>query len=210
MAQVIALDPLAVFEQFLQHMRVAGAQRTQPRAPARESAPEGTPRAMPAISEDSGWDDKTKSRPDVAREYAQRSAQRVHHDQSIIVEDDLAMTQPMQSQAPELPARGELRGDRFCDEMLVLIKYGHSQQVPREIDRWVRAYPDDLEGQLRIAEFELQRVDANIGVERLFYVAQRSMERGAVDLLRRAMDRLAVCAAQDTRYVVLRQRLGLR
>ena len=222
-----ANDPLEVFEAFLHYMRNPPARNAQPRTSAPTPSPndENTGRsaavAAPApppvqaassivVEDPSVWDEPTKSRPDVTRDFL-RQAGRKEPEQSIIVDDDLSMTQPMQSQAPELPARtAESRGERFCDEMMVLIKYGHAQQVPREIERWVRTYPDDLDGATRIAEFEMQRVDAAQGLDRLFAVANRALERGAVEHLRRAMDRLQVIAVGDMRLTALRGRLGLR
>ncbi len=224
MTTVLPNDPLEVFDAFLQYMRNPPARNATARGnatPATET-PEPTgrssaiapPPAQPTssilVQDPSVWDEPTKSRPDVTRQFVQQTA-RKEPEQSIIVDDDLSMTQPMQSAAPELsPRAAESRGERFCDEMMVLIKYGHAQQVPREIERWVRTYPDDLEGAIRIAEFEMQRVDAAQGLDRLFAVANRAIERGAVEYLRRSLDRLQVIAAQDMRLAALRARLGLR
>lgn len=224
-SSVVPADPIAVFDAFLQFMRAAGVrggvkpekivtverpaerppeERTG-RGPAVQSVQVGS-----AVDDLSLWDEPTKSRPDVVREYQQKTARKVEHVESIIVEDDLSMTQPMVTAAPEMAPRGESRVERFSDEMLVLIKYGHTQQVPREIERWVKTYPDDLDGALRLAEFEMLRVDASTGLDRLFTVAHRSAERGAVEHLRRAMDRLQVVAPNDLRFTALRSRLGLR
>lgn len=217
-------DPLEVFDAFLHYMRNpparpgaqrptsagAGASGAAPPAEVPEPTRSG-PVIIPAaaVDDSSVWDEPTKSRPDVTREFLQKSS-RKEPEQSIIVDDDLSMTQPIQSAAPEVPRTPDSRGERFCDEMLVLIKYGHSQQVPREIERWTRTYPDDLDGTIRIAEFELARVDAATGLDRMFFVANRALERGAVEHLRRAMDRLQILAQHDMRLTALRGRLGLR
>jgi hypothetical protein len=220
---VLPNDPLEVFEAFLQYMRNPPARNAPGRAqPATETSeptgrqsavappPPVQPTSSIVVEDPSVWDEPTKSRPDVTRQFIQQSA-RKEPEQSIIVDDDLSMTKPMQSAAPEVaPRAAETRGERFCDEMMVLIKYGHAQQVPREIERWVRTYPDDLDGAIRIAEFEMQRVDASQGLDRLFYVANRALERGAVEYLRRSLDRLQVLAAHDMRLTALRSRLGLR
>ncbi len=222
MTTVVPTEPLEVFEAFLRFMRTAPVSRAAAAAPARapstaqpEPPEERTTRAPQASSsvvldDPSAWDEPTKSRPDVARELARQTARKPEPEQSIIVDDDLSMTQPIQSAAPEVVRAGESRGERFCDEMLVLIKYGHAQQVPREIERWVRAYPDDFDAAMRIAELEMQRVDASVGLDRLFAVANRAVERGAVEYLRRSLDRLQTIAPQDMRLSALRARLGLR
>ncbi|MBL8681457.1 MAG: hypothetical protein JNK05_19985 [Myxococcales bacterium] len=214
-------DPLEVFEAFLHYMRNPPARPGAARptgsataSPAPADVPEPTrsgPVIIPAsVADDqSVWDEPTKSRPDVTREFIQKSA-RKEPEQSIIVDDDLSMTQPIQSTAPEVARGPDTRGERFCDEMMVLIKYGHAQQVPREIERWVRTYPDDLDGAIRIAEFEMARVDASTGLDRLFATANRAVERGAVEYLRRSIDRLQLLAPQDMRLTALRSRLGLR
>lgn len=216
MSVAIPSDPLEVFEAFLTYMRSAPS-RPSPARPAPTPASE-TPEPSGRISavapasaqeDQSVWDEPTKSRPDVTREFVQRTA-RKEPEQSIIVDDELSMTQPIQSAAPEVQRTGETRGERFCDEMMVLIKYGHAQQVPREIERWVRTYPDDLDGALRIAEFEMLRIDASAGLDRLFFAANRALERGAVEHLRRALDRLQLLAPGDMRLAALRARLGLR
>ncbi len=213
------LDPNEVFDAFLVFMRAAGV-KGGPRPEKLVSVdrvPEERTGRGPAVgnsaaaSDDlSVWDEPTKSRPDVVREYQQKTSRKVEHVESIIVEDEMSMTQPMVSAAPEVTSRGESRVDRFSDEMVVLMKYGHTQQVPREIERWLKTYPDDLDSGLRIAEFEMIRVDAASGLDRLFTIAHRSAERGAVEILRRAMDRLQVVAPNDLRFTALRSRLGLR
>ncbi len=213
-------DPLEMFEAFLQYMRSGSAPRpSAPRAPT--TAPEEPPeerttkitQAVPGYvgpDDPSAWDEPTRSRPDVARELARQTARKVEPEQSIIVDDDLSMTQPVQPSGPDLSRVVESRSERFCEEMLVLIKYGHAGQVPREIERWVKAFPDEIEGLMRISEFEMQRVDGSVGLDRLFAVANRALERGAVEHLRRALERLQAIAAGDMRLAALRARLGLR
>jgi hypothetical protein len=218
---VLPNDPLEVFEAFLQYMRNPPARSASARAqPATETSeptgrrtavapPQAQPTASILVDSQSVWDEPTKSRPDVTRPFGQQTA-RKEPEQSIIVEDP-AMTEPTRSAAPEVASRvGESPSERFCDEMMVLIKYGHAKQVPQEIERWIRTYPDDLEGAMRIAEFEMQRIDATQGLDRLFQVAHRALAKGAVECLRRALDRLQVLAPNDMRLAALHSRLGLR
>jgi hypothetical protein len=207
-----------VFDAFLEFMRAAGVRtnaKPEKIVTVERSHEERTgrgPAVQSAAAQDdlSVWDEPTKSRPDVVREYQQKTSRKPEHMESIIVEDDLSMTQPMVTGGPDVAPRGESRVERFCEEMVVLMKYGHTQQVPREIERWLKTYPDDLDAGLRVAEFEMLRVDASSGLDRLFAIAHRSAERGAIEFLRRAMDRLQIVAPNDLRFTALRSRLGLR
>ena len=124
------LDPNEVFDAFLVFMRAAGV-KGGPRPEKLVSVdrvPEERTGRGPAVgnsaaaSDDlSVWDEPTKSRPDVVREYQQKTSRKVEHVESIIVEDEMSMTQPMVSAASRqyvAPACGHGRADASALQIL--------------------------------------------------------------------------------------------
>jgi hypothetical protein len=51
--------------------------------------------------------------------------------------------------APEVPAAPSV--EEFAGEMVVLVKYGHAAQAVGEIDRWVKARPEDANALATVA-----------------------------------------------------------
>ncbi|MEI8259058.1 MAG: hypothetical protein WCJ30_25600, partial [Deltaproteobacteria bacterium] len=170
---------------------------------------------------DAMWNEPTRERPDVVRELRAQPppAEPVAYhrlpppssvvEHSIIV-DDVALTEPLH--ADDLrTVRGEnARVDGFLSEMTVLIKYGHAAQVPREIERWMRSNGDDLAAHLRVAEFERTRVDAAGGLDRLFWIASRALDRGDRAVASRVLAIVMRDAPGDMRRAALEDRVGGR
>ncbi len=168
---------------------------------------------------DAMWNEKTRERPDVVRElrtqpppaepaaYHRMAPPPAVPENSIIV-DDVALTEPLH--VDELRSlRGETaRVDLFLSEMTVLIKYGHAAQIPREIERWMRSNGDDLAAHLRVAEFERTRVDAAGGLDRLFWIASRALDRGDRAIASRVLAVVVRDAPGDLRRPALEDRVG--
>lgn len=170
------------------------------------------------------WDEPTRERPDVVRELRERLPEEPaparrrdplrdgFPQATIIVDEDAMMTVPDlgQAAAPAMRVGGESRAEQFVGEMTVLIKYGHAEQVPRELDRWMRTYPDDLAAHVKLAEFWATRVDGSTGLDRLFNIASRALDRGELSVARRVLDHVRREAANDLRVVALQDRVGRR
>jgi hypothetical protein len=102
----------------------------------------------------------------------------------------------------------EARIETFATELVVLIKYGHAEQVPHEIERWIRTFPDALATHLRLAEFECERVDATSGVDRVFAIASRALDVGDRALAQRGLEIVDREAPEDARRAALKGRIG--
>jgi hypothetical protein len=186
--------------------------------PTRETRiPSALAASLRPLPDDGIWNEPTRERPDVVEEMRARMPSSGHTsarppappvvaERSIIVDEDIALTEP-RSGTGEPRVAGESRADHFVSEMLVLIKYGHAEQVPREIDLWLKAYPDDLAGQLRVVEFLASRVDASEGLERLFTLAARALERREGQLARQVLEYVSREAPGDLRVRALRERV---
>lgn len=167
------------------------------------------------------WDEPTRERLDVVREFLSappppepasytRIPSPVQHENSIIVDDDIALTEPVAGDELRALRSEANRIETFLSEMTVLIKYGHASQVPREIERWVRANPEDLSSQLRLAEFERSRIDATQGLDRLFWLASRALDRGDRGIALRILEVVQREAPNDLRRAALQDRVGVR
>ncbi len=215
---VSAITPdraLTIFEAFLRHARgleepdappspaeldnevthVAPAP-TRPAKPVAQAAPTPAPPA---------WDDHTEEshRPSPAAVPEERTDLSVKlppapaHlvvEQSIIIDDD-SLTSPEMSRAealgvaPSIAAHAQNALDTLLQEMAVLVKYGHSSQAAQELELWATSHPDDLTGHLRVAEFEMARVDRELALQRYGTLVSLFLDRGdtrsADDVLRR-------------------------
>jgi hypothetical protein len=175
----------------------------------------------PLPTNGSPWEETTRERPDVVREMVAMAfpeAPAPHEEQSIIVEDD-TLTQPEFGNdfvvAPTEPGRSPVTGhpgpmpvEQFVQEMSVLIKYGHAGQAAAETDRWIAAHPDDLSAHLKIADFELARLDREGAINRFIFLATRLLERGDATQARDVVRKLRQSAPEDLRVGALANRLG--
>lgn len=216
---VSAITPdraLTIFEAFLRHARgvdqpdappspaeldnevthVAPAP-TRPAKPVAQAAPTPAPPA---------WDDHTEEshRPSPAAVPEERTDLSVKlppapaHlvvEQSIIIDDD-SLTSPEMHRDGALAEGLGLRMpdprealDTLLSEMAVLVKYGHAAQAITELDLWSASHVDDLHGQMRVAEFEMARIDRERALQRygtlIGLFLARSDRRSADDVLRR-------------------------
>jgi len=133
-------------------------------------------------------DDDTLTDPEFGPDPAQRVAQ--------FLREPVALAPPMSV-------------DQFVLEMAILIKYGHTEQAAAEAERWIAAHPDDLSAHLKIAEFELQRLDRDMAISRFIGLVSRLVERGdqheALDVVRRLRSR----HPDDRRVGALASRVGV-
>ena len=230
----VADRALSLFDAFLRHAR-AGAARAAPVAPSpltvvRPEPDENTRvAAMPARSPmESTWDDPTgeKAVPTVmqpaplepATDVSVRlpSEQHAHAmEQSIIIDDD-SLTQPEMPReaatAAPLPAAGypavsEL--DTLLLEAAVLVKYSHTPSAAQALEHWSLTHPDDLQGQLRVAEFEMARVDREVALRRYGTLVSLFLDRGDLRSAGDVMRRLRRDLPGDARVTAIAQWNGL-
>ena len=189
--------------------------------PTRQSRLPEAMAASTAPNSDAMWDEPTRERPDVVREMRSqppppdpvsfhRIPVAVAPENSIIIDDDMSTTEPVASDDLRAVRTDATRIDTFVTEMTVLIKYGHAGDVPREIERWLRGNPDDLNSQVRIAEFERTRIDASVGLDRLFWIASRALDRGDREVAARVLEIVTREAYGDLRRSALQDRVGAR
>ena len=207
---------LAVFESFLRHAR-GGSEpvTTRPSAnkdPASDALDSEVTRvvrapAQPAVKTDlPTWDDQTEEsagpsatapteeRTDLSVKLPPAPQHSSHEERSIIIDDD-SLTSPEMSRAEtfgvgsSLAAHAQNALDTLLQEMAVLVKYGHSSQAAQELELWASSHPDDLAGHLRVAEFEMSRVDRELALRRYGTLVSLFLDRGdtraADDVLRR-------------------------
>ncbi len=206
---------LNIFEAFLRHAR-GGAEIPTPRAQAVDDPP---PESLDAEitrvvqaptrpqSELPSWDDRTeesvgpsKSSPEERTDLtvnlppAPQQASSPHEERSIIIDDD-SLTSPEMSRegalgvGPSIAAMAQNALDTLLQEMAVLVKYGHAAQAAQELELWATSHPDDLSGHLRVAEFEMARVDRELALQRYGTLVSLFLDRGdarsADDVIRR-------------------------
>ncbi len=194
--------------------------------------------ASPLPAHGSLWDEPTAERPDVSLELAASPEAQPDTDvaltlpesppkpparlrrveeRSIIVDDDTLTDPEFGQEAVQRVAQflrepaalsAPMSVDQFVLEMAILIKYGHTEQAAAEAERWIAAHPDDLSAHLKIAEFELQRLDRDLAINRFIGLVSRLVERGdqheALDVVRRLRSR----HPDDRRVGALASRVG--
>lgn len=100
------------------------------------------------------------------------------------------------------------RAEIFMREMLVLDKYGHRAQVPKEIDTFLRQSPEDLILRFRLADFAAARVNLQLALELFYTLASRAIEQGDIPLAREVLDRVELLSPRDLGVMALRDRLA--
>lgn len=203
---------LRLFEEFLRHAR---GDEVEASSPAARSEPDvldaevtrvvHAPVRPPVVTELPSWDDRTEeSAGPAARAPEERTDLTVnlppapppspYEERSIIIDDD-SLTAPEMSRDEALGvgaavvaiAQGAL--DTLLQEMAVLVKYGHAQQAAQELELWAAAHPDDLAAHMRVAEFEMARVDRELALQRYGTLVSLFLDRGdarsAEDVIRR-------------------------
>lgn len=112
--------------------------------------PAADPRVEQAsiIIEDDSLTEPEFRREDVLRAMAEHARPRVEEVTAPVVASPPAVRAappppPQPSPPPPPPPTPSVTVEEFSGEMLVLVKYGHAAQAVAEIDRWVRARPED-------------------------------------------------------------------
>ena len=100
------------------------------------------------------------------------------------------------SEDGEMPPR-EL--ERLMDDMAVLIRYGHGDEVIARFEQLQREYPRDLLLLRRIAEFHLEQGQEEPAVECLFRLARQLFERRNVVGMRAALEQVLVLRPDEPR-----------
>jgi hypothetical protein len=100
------------------------------------------------IIEDDSLTEPEFRREDVLRAMAEHARPRVEEVPAPVVAPPPAVRvapppPPQPSPPPPPPPTPSVSVEEFSGEMLVLAKYGHAAQAVAEIDRWVRARPED-------------------------------------------------------------------
>jgi hypothetical protein len=214
-------------------LRPVAAPPAAPPPPAAREEPDETTRvvAMPVRSPmESTWDDQTEEKPpspalreamgdDPATDVSVHLPEVQPHahamEQSVIIDDD-SLTQPQMEReaaagdplpAAAYPAVNEL--DALLVEMAVLVKYGHAPTAAQELERWTLTWPDDLHGQLRVAEFEMARVDREVALRRYGTLVSLFLDRGDLRSAGDVMRRLRRDMPGDARVAAIAQWNGL-
>ena len=188
-------------------------------------APERPRTSLPAA--EPSWDDRTEEngRPsaaeseegptDVAVSLPPGGRHAHAMEESIIIEDD-SLTQPEMGRDPVVAASslaayvataGEL--DLLLSEMAVLVKYGHGPQAGETLNAWAHAHGDDLQAQLRVAEFEMARVDREMALRRYGTLVSLFLDRGDLRSAGDVMRRLRRDMPDDPRVAAIAQWNGL-
>ncbi|MEM9067486.1 MAG: tetratricopeptide repeat protein [Myxococcota bacterium] len=108
---------------------------------------------------------------------------------------DVASIAPPPPPVPEGSEHGEIPPrelERTMQDMSVLLRYGHMDEVAQRLDELHARYPDDLLLLRRIAEFHLQTGSAEAAKDCLFRLARRLFERRNVDGMRAALQQILV------------------
>lgn len=103
---------------------------------------------------------------------------------------------------------GEL--DRKLGDMAVLLRYGHQEQVRRELDHLVAEYPRDLLLLRRISEFWVGSQRHAQACEVLFTLASGLFERRNVEGMRQALEQVLVLSPGNERATRLLSLLAER
>lgn len=183
------------------------------------------PRAALPVT-DSTWDDRTEEngRPsadgeegptDVAVSLPPPGRHAHALEESIIIEDD-SLTQPEMGRDPVVTgaslaayvaAASEL--DALLAEMAVLLKYGHAAQAGETLNGWAHAHGDDLQAQMRVAEFEMARIDREMALRRYGTLVSLFLDRGDLRSAGDVMRRLRRDMPDDPRVAAIAQWNGL-
>ncbi len=103
----------------------------------------------------------------------------------------------------QVPAR-EL--ERIMNDMAVLLRYGHDEEVGERLDDLQERYPRDLLLLRRIAEFHLETRSKDLAAECLFKLASSLFERRNFRGMRAALQQVLILRPEDPRALKL---LGL-
>ncbi len=88
-----------------------------------------------------------------------------------------------------IPA-GEL--DRMMNDMSVLVRYGHREDVGARLDELLQKYPEDLLLLRRIAEFHIENKHPKLAIECLFALSSSLFERRNFDGMQQALEQVLV------------------
>lgn len=138
-----------------------------------------------------GMDDADTQELPMREMMADAGIEEAQADQSGLI--DLRETaRPKMPRMPAPTAAGQMPPGalgRMLSELTVLIKYGHGEQAQYILDHLVRGYPEDLKTNRRVAEFQLEN-RLGSGVDTLFVLATRLLERGRASAVRRVLQRI--------------------
>lgn len=194
-------DPEAVFEAFVRNANQAGAMTRTVRTPSVPPPPERRVSVPPPVT-DRERAKRVSSMPPGPGEATQiRQADQIVPRVAAI---SIPPPAPREgSEGGQMPA-GEL--ERAVVDMVVLLRYGHIDDVRARFDALLGEYPHDLLLARRIAEFWVEQQQADDAREALFRLAAGLFQRGNAVGMRRALEEVLVLEPGNARAMKL---LGL-
>ncbi|MBO6936754.1 MAG: hypothetical protein JJ863_17420 [Deltaproteobacteria bacterium] len=115
---------------------------------------------------------------------------------------DVSSVRPPEPSPKEASEDGEMPPrelERLMDDMAVLIRYGHGDEVAARFEQLQREYPRDLLLLRRIAEFHLEQGQEEPAVDCLFRLARQLFERRNVVGMRAALEQILVLRPDEPR-----------
>ncbi|RLB45295.1 MAG: hypothetical protein DRJ42_30250 [Deltaproteobacteria bacterium] len=139
---------------------------------------------------------------------ALRSDEMMRLEAQLAVPDIAQVPRPLEplaegSEDGQIPA-GEL--DRILSDMMVLVRYGHHDEVRRHLEGLTRSYPEDVLLLRRIVEFHVANADSEGAIDALFLLATSLFERRNTLGMRHALEQVLVIEPENRRAYKL---LGL-
>ncbi len=122
--------------------------------------------------------------------------------EAVKVVPDVSSVRPPEPAPKEASEDGEIPPrelERLMDDMAVLIRYGHPNEVVGRFEQLQRQYPRDLLLLRRIAEFYLEQGQEEPAVECLFRLARQLFERRNVVGMRAALEQILVLRPDEPR-----------
>jgi len=122
--------------------------------------------------------------------------------EAVKVVPDVSSVRPPEPSPKEASEDGEIPPrelERLMDDMAVLLRYGHSDEVVGRFEQLQREYPSDLLLLRRIAEFYLEQGQEDPAVECLFRLARQLFERRNVVGMRAALEQIKVLRPDEPR-----------
>jgi hypothetical protein len=122
--------------------------------------------------------------------------------EAVTVVPDVASIRPPEPAPKEASEDGEIPPrelERLMDDMAVLIRYGHADEVVARFEQLQREYPRDLLLLRRIAEFYLEQGQEEPAIECLFRLARQLFERRNVVGMRAALEQILILDPDEPR-----------
>jgi len=209
-------DVEAIFAAFVRNANALGTQARTARASFEAAA--ATPQADVQTMETARPFDLSETVPIEPPETEEQSTGQLHAEswetlvpppgddtaqhEAVRVVPDVASVRPPEPAPKEASEDGEIPPrelERLMDDMAVLIRYGHADEVVGRFEQLQREYPRDLLLLRRIAEFYLEQGQEEPAIECLFRLARQLFERRNVVGMRAALEQILVLSPDEPR-----------